>query len=73
MATTRTKSAPKQPNTIDLDRLYPVEDIAPWMGLSARTVLELARRNKIPVVRYNDRVLRFHPRTILLNGGQKAA
>ena len=57
---------------IDLDRLYTVEEIAPWLGLSPRTVLELARQKKIPCIRFNERVLRFNPRTILNKGQQFA-
>ncbi|MCX6923324.1 MAG: helix-turn-helix domain-containing protein [Verrucomicrobia bacterium] len=60
--------AASQPAVFDLDRLYTVEEIAPWLGLSPRTILELARRKKIPCVRFNRRLLRFHPKTILAKG-----
>jgi len=50
---------------LDLDGLYPVGEIAPWLRLSPRTVMELARQGKLPAVRLNERVIRFHPRTIL--------
>ncbi len=62
---------PNQP--FDLDALYDVEGIAPWLRLSPRTVLQLARRKKIPCVRFNERVLRFHPRSILASRGAKVA
>ena len=58
-------SGPRATSTFDLDGLYTPIEIAKWMRLSPRTVLDLARRGKIPTVRLNDRVLRFHPRTIL--------
>jgi len=64
-ATTCKPLAASQSATFDLDRLYTVDEIARWLGLSRRTILELARREKIPCVRFNERVIRFHPRTIL--------
>jgi len=49
----------------DLDALLTPSAAAIWLGIAERTLLENARRKKIPCVRINDRVLRFHPRTIL--------
>lgn len=49
----------------DLDALYPPAQIAKWMGLSKRNLLELASDGKIPVIRLNKRVVRFNPRSIL--------
>jgi len=54
---------------IDMNGLYDAPGIAPWLGMSSRTVLELARRKRIPCVRFNGRVLRFHPRSILASQG----
>jgi hypothetical protein len=50
---------------LELDALYGAKEIAPWMKLSVRRVLELAREGKLPCVRLNERVVRFHPRSIL--------
>jgi hypothetical protein len=49
----------------DLNALYSAAEIACWLGMSKRGVLDLARKRKIPVMRLNNRVLRFHPRTFL--------
>ena len=49
----------------DLDALLTPADAANWLGIAERTLLSNARLKKIPCVRINDRVLRFHPRTIL--------
>jgi hypothetical protein len=70
---TSAKSAVTQPEAFDLDGLYGPEEIAHWMRLSKRTILALARLKKIPVVRLNERVLRFHPRTILAKQGLKVS
>lgn len=62
-----TKSDERKP--IDLDGLYDARELAPWIRLTARVILEQARLNRIPAVRINQRVLRFHPRSILLARG----
>jgi hypothetical protein len=67
-ATRDKKTSTQNRAPLDLDGLYPAEEIAPWMRLTKNTVLQLAREGKIPVVSYNERVLRFHPRTILAKG-----
>jgi excisionase family DNA binding protein len=59
------KAATPTTPVLDLDALYSVNEIAPWMRLSTDTVLQMAREKRIPVVRLNERVIRFHPRTIL--------
>lgn len=65
VSTTRKSLVAAQATSLDLDRMCTAEEIAAWLGLSRRTVLELARQHKIPCVRFNERVIRFHPRTIL--------
>lgn len=52
-------------NPIDLDALLTPEECAKWLKIAERTLLENARLRRIPAVRVNDRLLRFHPRTIL--------
>lgn len=56
---------PKQRPRLDLDGLYSPEEFAPWIGVSKRTLLQLAGEGKIPALRLNGRVLRFNPRTVL--------
>jgi predicted site-specific integrase-resolvase len=53
------------PAGIDIDSLHKPETTARWLGVSKRTLLRGARKGKIPVVRLNERTLRFHPRSIL--------
>ena len=53
----------------DLDALLTPAAAASWLHIAERTLLDNARRKKIPVVRINDRVLRFHPRSILAAKG----
>jgi len=68
------KANQEETAAFNLDGLYPVGEIAPWMRLTTRGVLKLVREGRIPVVRLNRRVLRFHPRTILAkvgNGGSQ--
>ena len=57
------------PTGLDLDALLTPEAAARWLNMAERTLLSNARRKKIPCVRINDRVLRFHPRTILAAKG----
>ena len=71
--TQSSEQAEKPSNSFDIDRLYDAAGIAPWLSVSARGVLEMARRGDIPVVKLNQRVLRFHPRTILARKGGLAA
>jgi predicted site-specific integrase-resolvase len=63
MSTKKRKNAAQK--AIDLDGLYPPAITAEWMGISTRTLLDLAKEGKVPVARLNARVLRFNPRTIL--------
>jgi hypothetical protein len=51
--------------SVELDQLLTPCEAAQWLGLSQRVLLANVRRKKIPAVRINDRVIRFHPRTIL--------
>ena len=63
----RTKIEP--PHAVELDSLSTPEQAAKWLGLTQRVLLANVRRKKIPAVRINDRVIRFHPRTILKEQG----
>jgi Helix-turn-helix domain len=56
----------------NLDELYPAEPIARWLNISVPTLMALARKRKIPAVRFNERLIRFHPRSILAAKGQSA-
>jgi hypothetical protein len=51
--------------SIDLDALLDPPQCAGWMRIEERTLLENARKGRIPVIRINKRVLRFHPRSII--------
>jgi hypothetical protein len=53
----------------DLDALLEPAPAAAWLRMAERTLLANARAGKIPCVRINDRVLRFHPRSILAAKG----
>jgi hypothetical protein len=57
--------AEAKPPVIDLDALCKLEEIAAWLRMSPKQVLENVRAGRLPVVRINQRVFRFHPRTIL--------
>ena len=50
---------------INLDSILTPKKCSQWLGITERTLLKNARSGKIPVIRLNERVLRFHPRTIL--------
>jgi hypothetical protein len=52
-----------------LDELLTPEECSLWLKMEEDTLLENARLGRIPVVKVNSRVLRFHPRTILLGLG----
>ena len=57
---------------IDLDALMTPEECAAWLKIEKRTLIaKNARRNRIPVVKINQRVFRFHPRSILAAKGIK--
>jgi hypothetical protein len=58
-------STEKQKTGFDLDALLEPAPAAAWLRMAERTLLANARAGKIPCVRINDRVLRFHPRSIL--------
>jgi hypothetical protein len=49
----------------DLDALLTPAAAAVWLHIAERTLLDNARRKKIPVIRINARLLRFHPRSVL--------
>ena len=51
----------------DLDKLLTLVECAQWLGMGKREVALRSRgkRATIPAVWINDRVVRFHPRTIL--------
>jgi hypothetical protein len=52
-----------------LDELLTVVECSQWLRMEEETLLENVRAGRIPVVRINRRVLRFHPRSILLSLG----
>lgn len=52
-----------------LDELLTPEECALWLKMEEDTLLENVRMGRIPVVKINSRVLRFHPRTVLLGLG----
>jgi hypothetical protein len=51
--------------TFNLDAMLTAKETASWLKISVCTLLENVRKGKIPVKRYNSRLFRFHPRTIL--------
>jgi hypothetical protein len=61
----------QESDNFDLDALLTPSAAARWLNIAERTLLENARRKKIPVVRINNRVLRFHPRSILASKGAR--
>ena len=67
--TTLTKQQNAKPAGLDLDAMLTPTDAAAWLGIAERTLLANARLKKIPCVRINERVLRFHPRSILAAKG----
>ena len=52
-----------------VDELLTPEECALWLKMEEDTLLENVRMGRIPVVKINSRVLRFHPRTVLLGLG----
>lgn len=64
------KSRPNDPKT-DLDSLLTPEQCAAWLQMKERVLLANVRLGRIPVVKVNARVLRFHPRTILATQSAK--
>jgi hypothetical protein len=68
-ATTKTKLeqtvSEKQTIPVDLDRILSPQETADWMGCELRALLANVRKRRIPVMRINQRVFRFHPRSIL--------
>jgi hypothetical protein len=52
--------------TPDLDAMLTVPEAARWLRMSVKSLLNNVRTGRIPAVRVNDRVLRFHPRTVLV-------
>ncbi len=47
------------------DTLLTPDQAAKWLGIAERTLLANARRRRIPCVRVNARVLRFHLPSVL--------
>lgn len=68
-----TGSAPATPILIngkssaihDIEALQTPEQTAKWLGINKRTLMVNARLGKIPCVRINERLFRFHLPTIL--------
>jgi hypothetical protein len=52
-----------------LDEILTLEECAAWLVLRPRDLLEKVRAGRIPAIKLNKRVLRFHPRTVLLKLG----
>ena len=52
-----------------LDEILTLEECAAWLLLKPRDLLAKVRAGRIPAIRLNQRVLRFHPRTVLLKLG----
>jgi excisionase family DNA binding protein len=57
--------------TVDLDALLGPEEAASWLGVTKATLLKMVRRKKVPVLKLNERVYRFHPKSILAARGAK--
>ena len=53
--------------TVELDAMLTLEEAAPWLRLKPRELSAKSRGCKpaIPAFRLNQRVIRFHPRTII--------
>ena len=56
---------------MDLDALLGPEEAASWLGVTKATLLKMVRRKKVPVLKLNERVYRFHPKSILAARGAK--
>jgi hypothetical protein len=52
-----------------LDEILTLEECASWLALKPRDLKEKVRAGRIPAIKLNQRVLRFHPRTVLLKLG----
>jgi len=52
-----------------LDEILTLEECASWLGLRPRDLKDKVRAGRIPAIRLNQRVFRFHPRTVLLKLG----
>jgi len=49
----------------NLDAILEPNDFAGMLGISRRSLIELTRKKRIPAIRVNSRVFRYHPRTVL--------
>ena len=52
-----------------LDEILTLEECASWLGLRPRDLKAKVRAGRIPAIKLNQRVFRFHPRTVLLRLG----
>jgi hypothetical protein len=50
---------------IDLDEPLTTPECARWLKLDVRSFLAKVREGKIPAMKLNERVFRFHPRSVL--------
>ena len=52
---------------MDIDAMLKTEEAAKWLGLSTRALVASSkgRKAKIPAFWINQRVVRYHPRTII--------
>ena len=58
----------------ELDEMLSLEEAAEWLGMSKAKLMDKCRgcRPKIPGFRINQRVVRFHPRSIIAKMAQDA-
>ena len=52
-----------------LDEILTLEECASWLRVRPRDLKDKVRAGRIPAIRLNQRVFRFHPRTVLLKLG----
>lgn len=50
---------------VDLDQLMTLDELAAWLKLSSPTVTKNTQAGKIPCIRINRKIVRYHPRTVL--------
>lgn len=62
---TPTETTELKPNAPEQDALLTPEQCSSWLGIAERTLLSNVRRKRIPAVRINARVIRFHKATVL--------
>lgn len=63
------RKQPRKAVPSSLDEILTLEECASWLALTTRDLKEKVRAGRIPAIRLNQRVFRFHPRTVLLKLG----